>query len=217
LWLSAWPWSRPRSHYVDFVDRLGALDPVVHGHPQANKMGLALQVWETALNAWVRSYCGCVFVVRRILVHAQETGCLESGRARSEQAHDLSRRYPIDCRDLRSHSRPPSHTNKSTYKPKPLPPKSARSRTEPAVSGNEAPAHACQPNFLIHAEASDITIVNNIIVTRGCEPAHYCTATKVTHTGDTTSTFSPVGVRRPFRGFTRNTTTVLEFWLAANR
>src|SRR5580658_3045391 len=45
----------------------------------------------------------------------------------------------------------------------------------------------------------------------------YCAATNVTHTGDITATFSPVAASRPFRGSTRNTTTVFEFWLAANR
>jgi predicted permease len=39
----------------------------------------------------------------------------------------------------------------------------------------------------------------------------YCAATNVTHTGDMTSIFSPVGVSRPFFGLTRNTTTVFEF------
>src|ERR1039458_8679186 len=33
----------------------------------------------------------------------------------------------------------------------------------------------------------------------------YCAATNVTHTGEITSTFSPDGVSRPFREFTRNT------------
>jgi len=45
----------------------------------------------------------------------------------------------------------------------------------------------------------------------------YRAPTNVTHTGETTSACSPVGDNRPFFGFTRNTTTVFEFWLAANR
>ena len=39
----------------------------------------------------------------------------------------------------------------------------------------------------------------------------YRAATNVTHTGDTTLTFSPDGVSRPFLGFTLNNTIVLEF------
>src|SRR5208283_5078869 len=45
----------------------------------------------------------------------------------------------------------------------------------------------------------------------------YSAATNCTETGDETTMFAPVGVRPPFMGSTRNTVTLFESWLAANR